>query len=105
MLEEMVPQARLAACRELTKVHEEVLIGTPTDVRAQLSEPRGELTLVISGVAPPTQSRGLDIDRLVDAARRAGLTSRTTVELLRAAGVSRREAYEAVPSRDAGKVR
>jgi len=104
-LHEMVPRARVAACRELTKLHEEVLIGTPAEVRAQLSEPRGELTLVISGVAPPAQPGALAIDGLVDAARRAGLTSRTTIELLRAAGVSRRDAYRAVPSRDAGKVR
>ena len=104
-LDEMVPRARVAACRELTKLHEEVLIGTPSEVRAQLSAPRGELTLVISGVAAPAQSGGLAIDGLVDAARRAGLTSRTTVELLRAAGVPRREAYLAVPSRDASKGR
>jgi 16S rRNA (cytidine1402-2'-O)-methyltransferase len=104
-LDEMVPRARVAACRELTKLHEEVLIGTPAEVRAQLSDPRGELTLVISGVAPPPEPGGLAIDGLVDAARRAGLTSRTTIELLRAAGVSRRDAYRAVPSRDAGKVR
>ncbi len=100
-LNEMVPRARIAACRELTKRHEEVLVGTPAEVRAQLSEPRGELTLVISGVAPPSRPEALAIDGLVDAARRAGLTSRTTIELLRAAGVSRRDAYRAVPSRDA----
>jgi 16S rRNA (cytidine1402-2'-O)-methyltransferase len=100
-LDEMVPRARVAACRELTKLHEEVLIGTPAEVRAQLSEPRGELTLVISGVAPPDQSSALAVEGLVDAARQAGLTSRTTIELLRAAGVSRRDAYRAVPSRDA----
>ena len=104
-LDEMVPRARVAACRELTKLHEEVLIGTPAEVRAQLAEPRGELTLVISGVAPPDQPGALAIDGLVDAARHAGLTSRTTIELLRAAGVSRRDAYRAVPSRDAGKAR
>ena len=28
------PSARVAACRELTKLHEEVLVGTPAEVRA-----------------------------------------------------------------------
>ena len=95
-LQELVPEARVAACRELTKLHEEVLLGTPAELRAQLSAPRGELTLVISRLAPPASSASFDISAVVGAARRAGLTSRTTVELLRAAGLPRREAYRAV---------
>ena len=95
-LDELVPEARVAACRELTKLHEEVLFGTPTEVRAQLSAPRGELTLVISRIPPPASSAAFDLTAVVDAARRAGLTPRTTIELLRAAGVPRREAYRAV---------
>ena len=92
----LVPEARVAACRELTKRHEEVLVGTPAEVRAQLREPRGELTVVISRLPLPPPSAELPVSALVDAARAAGLTSRTTVELLRAAGVPRREAYRAV---------
>jgi 16S rRNA (cytidine1402-2'-O)-methyltransferase len=96
-LAELVPDARVAACRELTKLHEEVLIGTPSDVRGWLSAPRGELTLVVSRV-PPAAEEGapIDIDGLVAAAVNAGLTPRTVVELLRAAGVPRRAAYRAV---------
>jgi 16S rRNA (cytidine1402-2'-O)-methyltransferase len=46
-----LPEARLALCRELTKLHEQVLRGTPAEVLAALPEPvRGEVTLVI---APP----------------------------------------------------
>ena len=97
----LVPEARVAACRELTKRHEEVLVGTPAEVRAQLREPRGELTLVISRLPQPPPSAELPVSALVDAARAAGLTSRTAVELLRAAGVPRREAYRAVQP-DAG---
>jgi 16S rRNA (cytidine1402-2'-O)-methyltransferase len=97
-LEREVPEARLAVCRELTKLHEEVLVGTPSEVRAARSEARGELTLVISRVPRPEMRAGLDASALVDAAARAGLSPRTIVELLRAAGVRRREAYRAAQS-------
>jgi len=96
-LEKLVPSARVAACRELTKLHEEVLVGTPAEVQARLAEPRGELTLVVSGVAPPEHTGApIESTAVVAAARRAGLRPRTVVELLRAAGMPRRDAYRAV---------
>lgn len=101
-LADLVPGARVAACRELTKLHEEVVVGTPAEVRARLAEPRGELTVVISCIPAPASTSPVDLTAMVDAAERAGLSSRTTIELLRAAGVPRREAYRAVPSRSQG---
>lgn len=95
-LEQMVPVAQVAACRELTKLHEQVLLGTPAEVAAMLTERRGEFTLVVSRIPRPalsTSSGSLAIDAVVEAALQAGLTSRTAVELLRAAGIPRREAY------------
>lgn len=101
-LAQAVPEARVALCRELTKLHEQVLVGSPAEVAAQLREPRGELTLVISGLPSIARSApSFDADALVAAARRAGLAPRTVVELLRAAGVPRRDAYRAVPTADA----
>lgn len=103
-LAQAVPEARVALCRELTKLHEQVLVGSPAEVVALLREPRGELTLVISGLPSTTRSApSFDADALVAAARRAGLAPRTVVELLRAAGVPRREAYRAVPTADAAR--
>jgi 16S rRNA (cytidine1402-2'-O)-methyltransferase len=107
-LDERVPAARVAVCRELTKLHEEVLVGTPADVLARLAGPRGELTLVVSGIPAPDTPATVDVAALLDASRAAGLTPRTTIELLRAAGMPRRAAYHAVqsategPSSDAG---
>jgi 16S rRNA (cytidine1402-2'-O)-methyltransferase len=50
-LAEVLPERRVALARELTKVHEEVLRGTPAEVLGQLGDrARGELTLVIAGV-------------------------------------------------------
>lgn len=99
LLGEAAPEARVAACRELTKRHEEVIVGGPEQVAAALAQPRGEFTLVVSGLSPPEAAgAGLDAGALVAAARRAGLADRSCVELLRASGMGRREAYALVHS-------
>jgi len=94
-LDAIVSDAGVAVCRELTKRHEEVLTGRPAEVVTQLGEPRGEFTLVVSGLAQPSAdpSREFDVDGLVRAAQSAGLGPRAVVELLRAGGIPRREAY------------
>jgi len=95
----LAPDARVAVCRELTKVHEEVLVGKPAEVALALREPRGELTLVISAIPGASEPAAIDADALVAAARSAGLPPRTIVELLRAAGMQRRDAYRVVQAR------
>jgi 16S rRNA (cytidine1402-2'-O)-methyltransferase len=53
-LEELLGQGRqLAVCRELTKMHEEILRGTVREIQEHFKEvePRGEFTLVIAGAA------------------------------------------------------
>ena len=40
---------KIAVCRELTKLHEEVFRGTVAEAQAHFPEPRGEFTLVIEG--------------------------------------------------------
>jgi 16S rRNA (cytidine1402-2'-O)-methyltransferase len=50
LIAESLPQRHLTVTRELTKVHEEILRGTASDVLAALGErARGEFTVVISG--------------------------------------------------------
>lgn len=92
-----LPAARVAVCRELTKRHEEVLAGTPAGVLAALHELRGEFVVVLSDLGDPlAEPSGLDVAGLLAAGRRADLPSRTLVELLRGAGIGRREAYRLV---------
>jgi len=93
-----VPSARVAACREMTKLHEQVVVGSPDEVSTALEEKRGEFTLVISHLPEPSPVAGGTIDgaALLTAARRAGLSDRSIIELLRAAGLARREAYQLV---------
>jgi 16S rRNA (cytidine1402-2'-O)-methyltransferase len=87
------PDLMVAATRELTKIHEEVVVGSPSDVAARLAAPRGEFTVVISGIAAPPDGQALDVSALVAVAQKAGMSRRSIADLLRAAGVPRREAY------------
>lgn len=98
-LGERWPERRLAVCRELTKVHEEVVRGTAEEVSAILAEPvRGEIVVVLEpaaagrgGAAGAEQAARRAVSELVQAGigvkRAAGLVSELT-------GVSRRELYE-----------
>jgi 16S rRNA (cytidine1402-2'-O)-methyltransferase len=87
---------RIAVCRELTKLHEEVFRGPISEALAHFREPRGEFTLVIEGaagreVAPPDEAavRG-ELRRL----RQQGLGARRAVdEVALRFGLPHRQAY------------
>jgi 16S rRNA (cytidine1402-2'-O)-methyltransferase len=49
VLAEVLPERQVTVCRELTKIHEEVIRGTAAEALEALGERvRGELTVVIS---------------------------------------------------------
>ena len=52
---EVLPDRTLAVARELTKVHEQVLVGTADTVLNRLTELRGEFTVVV-GPPPPDEA-------------------------------------------------
>jgi len=90
-LETLFSGRRMLLARELTKVHEEVLRGTPAEVRASLAEsPRGEVTLVIEGATEPALT---NTDAKPAAPR---LSPKAFVSRLRAEGLSRRDAARAL---------
>jgi 16S rRNA (cytidine1402-2'-O)-methyltransferase len=97
-LQRAAGDSEVAVCRELTKLHEEVLAGTPAAAAERLVEERGEFTIVISprGHDRRRDAGSLDVAALAHAAAGQGLAPRSVVELLRAAGVPRRRAYEVV---------
>jgi 16S rRNA (cytidine1402-2'-O)-methyltransferase len=68
VLAELDADRPVAVCRELTKLHEEVVRGRAADLAARYaaSEPRGEVVLVVGGAPRRT---GVD-DTAVDAVRR-----------------------------------
>jgi 16S rRNA (cytidine1402-2'-O)-methyltransferase len=63
------PDRPVAVCRELTKVHEEVVRGSAAEVAARYAKqpPRGEVALVVGPAAAPG---GGDPSRALDAVRR-----------------------------------
>ena len=74
----LAPERRIAACRELTKLHEEVRRGSAAEVLAGLEpeQERGEWALVVAG-APPAAPELEDADaarkRFVDALVETGV--------------------------------
>ncbi|HLF77667.1 MAG TPA: 16S rRNA (cytidine(1402)-2'-O)-methyltransferase [Dehalococcoidia bacterium] len=97
VIAQSLPDRRLAVCRELTKLHEEVFLGTAAEALAHFAEPRGEIVLVIEGAvaaeatATPDES-GLEAE--VAEMRRIGLTRSQASALLALRGISHRRAYE-----------
>jgi 16S rRNA (cytidine1402-2'-O)-methyltransferase len=53
VLAELDPERQVAVCRELTKIHEEVVRGTAAELAARYASapPKGEIVLVLAGAA------------------------------------------------------
>jgi 16S rRNA (cytidine1402-2'-O)-methyltransferase len=86
VLAELDPDRPVAVCRELTKVHEEVVRGTAAELAARYADspPRGEIVLVVGGVP---EGSVIEDERAADAVR-----------LLVDAGAKPREAARVVAS-------
>ena len=94
---ETIGDRRIAVCREMTKLHEEVFRGTVSEAIEHFEQPRGEFTLVIEGKATGKQD---DTDTeelalsLLDGLRVQGAGARHAVEHVTAVtGLSRRQVY------------
>jgi 16S rRNA (cytidine1402-2'-O)-methyltransferase len=98
VLAELDPSRPVAVCRELTKLHEEIVRGGAAELagRHAGAPPRGEVVLVI-GAAPPREGadpRAVDaVRRLVDAGARARPAASVVAELT---GGAANDLYRAV---------
>lgn len=100
LLDELVPGCQVAVARELTKRHEEVRVGAPSSVAAHLAAQRGEFVVVAWSLGSRVEeASAFDVAAFVSSAHAQGLSERTIVDLLRAGGVARREAYRLVSGR------
>jgi 16S rRNA (cytidine1402-2'-O)-methyltransferase len=85
---------RIAVCREITKLHEEVFRATISGAIAHFTEPRGEFTLVVQGATGSADVSEADVIRELRRLRDGGASARdATTEVAREMGVPRREAY------------
>ncbi len=102
------PGRRVAVCRELTKVHEEIVRGGAGDCARRFREvaPRGEVTVVVEGrpVAAASAEAGEEARALAGALLEAGLAPGPAAKVVaRHAGTTRAAAYDAVRSATRGR--
>ncbi|MBE2318804.1 16S rRNA (cytidine(1402)-2'-O)-methyltransferase [Solirubrobacter sp. CPCC 204708] len=98
ILADLDPERPVAVCRELTKLHEEIVRGSAAELAGRYADqdPRGEIVLVIGG-AP--KSAGLDpeaveaVRALVDAGARAKTAAKVVSDLT---GAPSNELYRAL---------
>jgi 16S rRNA (cytidine1402-2'-O)-methyltransferase len=86
----------IVVCRELTKVHEEILRSTLSEIREHFTKttPRGEVTLVIGGATEEERWDEAEVRRALDEHMARGLNpSEAAREVAADAGWSRREVY------------
>lgn len=101
VLAEVDPERAVAVCRELTKVHEEIVRGTAAELSAryEATAPKGEVVMVFAG-APEGEG---DLDAAVDALRAlvdAGAKARPAAGVVaQLTGVSANALYRALTSR------
>lgn len=98
---------RVAVCRELTKMHEEIVRGGAAECAARFREspPRGEVTLVVEGRPPAGRGRraGAEARALAASLLDAGLAPAAAARVVaRHASTTRSAAYEAVRSARGG---
>ena len=101
-LEKLAGDNRQAVvARELTKLHEEIRAGTLADLGAYYTahEPRGEITLVLSGSPVPYQpaSVPVDIEKRAGELLAEGTTRKEAIQrLVEESGLPRNEVYRRV---------
>jgi 16S rRNA (cytidine1402-2'-O)-methyltransferase len=88
---------KMAVCRELTKIHEEVFRGTVSQAIEYFTEPRGEFTMVIEGKKERDKPRlTKDIEKQLQRMRLSGVMAKQAVaKVAEDTGLSRRELYQA----------
>lgn len=90
---------KCALCRELTKLHEEVIRGTLSELSHYYddAEPRGEYVVVVEGAAGAPEEEAMTVEQAAQLARQlaqGGMKlSDACKEAAKAAGVSKRELY------------
>jgi len=87
---------RIAVCRELTKLHEEVFRGRVSQAVKHFAQPRGEFTLVIEGRKQDKPRLTEDIEKQLMGLRQSGAKAKEAIASVAAeTGLPRRELYRA----------
>ena len=94
---EVLGDRRLAVCRELTKLHEEVFRGTVNEAIEYFREPKGEFTLVIEGRGNKEKPEfNKDIEKQLQRMYLSGATAREAIAAVAdETGLPRKKLYQA----------
>lgn len=87
----VMPERQIAIVREITKIHEETIIGYPADL-LRIEPPRGEIVIVV-GPAPDKKMTDEEISEIVNDVV-GGRTKSAAAELAARSGLSKKEAYK-----------
>jgi 16S rRNA (cytidine1402-2'-O)-methyltransferase len=103
-LASLAPDTRLFLVRELSKLHEQQIVGTPASVAAALADPvRGEIAFVLAGASaasPPVAPDGAAVDAAIAALLAQGHSTSAIAKELTERGLGeRRDLYARVSER------
>ena len=85
-----MPERQIAIVREITKIHEETIIGYPAEL-VGITPPRGEIVLVVAP-APEYKMTDAEIREIVNDVVGAS-TKDAAADLAARTGISKKEAY------------
>lgn len=90
-LARIMPERQIAIVREITKIHEETIIGYPAEL-VDIIPPRGEIVIVVAP-APEHKMTDAEISEIVNDVVAAS-TKSAAADLAVRAGISKKEAYK-----------
>ena len=91
LLAQVMPERQIAIVREITKIHEETIIGYPADL-IDIEPPRGEIVVVV-GPAPDKKMSDDEISQIVNDIV-VNSTKSAAAQLAAVSGISKKEAYK-----------
>jgi 16S rRNA (cytidine1402-2'-O)-methyltransferase len=95
-IQEILGDRRLAVCRELTKIHEEVFRGRVSQAREHFTEPKGEFTLVIEGKPREEVKVTEEAERKLQELYHQGISAKEAIsQMSEFSGLSRKKLYQA----------
>jgi 16S rRNA (cytidine1402-2'-O)-methyltransferase len=92
----MGPDRQVVVCRELTKLHEEVVRGRAADVAARFADgARGEICIVIAGADPVASDPETALERVLELVASGARLKDAAGVVAADSGLSARELYQA----------
>ena len=92
-----MPERQIAIVREITKIHEETIIGYPAELMS-ITPPRGEIVIVVA----PRPEHKMSDEEISDIVNDIAATSMKSAaaDLALRAGISKKEAYKRLLNKD-----